>query len=89
MALGPKGDATRKFQVSLLEVNSEPAIELTGPRLTWILEDLFSSMANVCVAPFFKTPDAENGQADAWDVGQTRGHLRKCLGTAVRGPGGW
>ncbi|KAG5353244.1 hypothetical protein C0989_008979 [Termitomyces sp. Mn162] len=33
-----------QLQVKLLEINAEPAIELTGPRLTWILEDLFVSM---------------------------------------------
>ncbi|KAG6850836.1 hypothetical protein H0H93_008139 [Arthromyces matolae] len=41
-----------KLQVKLLEINAEPAIELTGPRLTWILEDLFISMGKVCVEPF-------------------------------------
>ena len=80
----PKG---RRFQVSLLEVNSEPAIELTGPRLTWILEDLFLSLGKVCVAPFFDKHDGV--KADEWKVGEERDHLRKCLDISVRGAGGW
>ncbi|KAJ3567362.1 hypothetical protein NP233_g6410 [Leucocoprinus birnbaumii] len=46
--------STASFQVKILEINAEPAIELTGPRLTWILEGLFDSIANVCVEPFIK-----------------------------------
>ena len=42
----------------LLEMNAEPAIELTGPRLTWILEDLFVAIGQVCVAPFFRRAQA-------------------------------
>lgn len=70
-------NATRKFSVSLLEVNSEPAIELTGPRLTWILEDLFAAIAHTCVAPFFSSDTSQ-----ASTVGST---LRKCLDVNVRG----
>lgn len=40
------------LQVHLLEINAEPAIDMTGPRLTWILEDLFISIAHTCIAPF-------------------------------------
>lgn len=81
-------DSKRIFQVHLLEVNSEPAIELTGPRLTWILQDLFKSMARTCVAPFFSASnDAE--KKDDWAVGEVREHLRKCLQVEVRGAGGW
>jgi len=69
-----------QFRVKLLEINAEPAIELTGPRLTWVLEDLFNAIARVCVEPFVRDVPVE-----AWPVGQTRHHLRKCLGTRVRG----
>jgi tubulin--tyrosine ligase len=74
------------FQVKLLEVNAEPAIELTGPRLTWILEDLFRSMADVLVKPFVY---ASTQTADDWKEGETRHHLRKCLDTSIRGAAGW
>ncbi|KAH9937589.1 tubulin-tyrosine ligase family-domain-containing protein [Fomitopsis serialis] len=77
--------AKRKFQVYLLEVNSEPAIELTGPRLTWILEDLFAAIGKVCVAPFF----GGAGAGTEWGVGETREALRKCLDIEVRGSRGW
>jgi len=66
--------------VKLLEINAEPAIELTGPRLTWALEDLFNAVACVCVDPFVRDIPVE-----AWPVGQTRHYLRKCLQTTVRG----
>ncbi|KAJ6519516.1 tubulin-tyrosine ligase [Mycena sanguinolenta] len=72
----------QRFQVSLLEVNAEPAIELTGPRLSWILEDLFSAISKVCVEPFFN-PKAE--EVD-WKVGDTRHGLIKCLDHQVRIP---
>ena len=51
---------TGALQVKLLEVNAEPAIEMTGPRLTWVLEDLFNDIAETCVAPFFQDRPAEN-----------------------------
>lgn len=69
-----------QFSVKLLEINAEPAIELTGPRLTWALEDLFDAIARVCVDPFVRDVPVET-----WPVGQTRHHLRKCLQTTVRG----
>lgn len=74
------------FQVQLLEINSEPAIELTGSRLTWILEDLYIAIGKVCVAPFFSMeihPD-QGGHSD-WDVGEMRHGLRKCLHVETRG----
>ena len=75
--------------MQLLEINSEPAIELTGPRLTWILEDLFIAIGKVCVAPFFSTQTYRDMDADVrfpdWSVGETRHGLRKCLETEVRG----
>jgi len=77
----------RKYQVHLLEVNSEPAIELTGPRLQWILEDLFRSIAETFVEPFFS--DNQDSKEVPWKVGETRNHLRKCLDIEVRGAGSW
>ncbi|KAK0465415.1 tubulin-tyrosine ligase [Desarmillaria tabescens] len=73
----PSSDTS--FQVQLLEMNSEPAIELTGPRLTWILEDLFVSIGRVCVQPFFTKRKDE-----AWPVGESRYSLLKCLDEEVR-----
>ncbi|KAF5382966.1 hypothetical protein D9757_006393 [Collybiopsis confluens] len=66
-------------QVRLLEINAEPAIELTGPRLAWILEDLFADIGKVCVQPFFDSSPPQD-----WPVGETRLNLRKCLETEVR-----
>jgi len=77
--------SSRKYQVHLLEVNSEPAIELTGPRLTWILEDLFCAIGKVCVAPFFDPVIGE----EKWEVGQTKENLRKCMDVEVRGASSW
>lgn len=68
------------LQVHLLEINAEPAIELTGPRLTWILEDLFIAIGKVCVEPFFS-----NERHEGWSVGDNRHHLIKCLEEEVRG----
>ncbi|KAH9946770.1 tubulin-tyrosine ligase [Amylocystis lapponica] len=83
----------RNFQVHLLEVNSEPAIELTGPRLTWILEDIFCAIGKVCVAPFFGSgPEPQEERDDVgqkWEVGETREALTKCLEVQVRGARGW
>ncbi|KAK0233470.1 tubulin-tyrosine ligase [Armillaria fumosa] len=67
------------FQIQLLEINSEPAIELTGPRLSWILEDLFVSIGRVCVQPFFTKRKDE-----MWPVGESRYGLLKCLDEQVR-----
>lgn len=80
----PNPTPSRKYQVSILEVNAEPAIENTGPRLTWILEDLFKEIGRHFVSPFFNTK-----QESTWAVGETRDHLRKCLCSEVRGAGGW
>jgi tubulin---tyrosine ligase len=70
--------------VKLLEINAEPAIELTGPRLTWILEDLFVSIGTVCAKPFLEgKPTA--GVEEGWKLGETRYNLIKCLEEKVRG----
>ncbi|KAI0732299.1 tubulin-tyrosine ligase [Fomitopsis betulina] len=74
-----------RYQAYLLEVNSEPAIELTGPRLTWILEDLFTEIGKTCVAPFYGDPISK----EQWAVGETKGAFRKCLAVEVRGSRGW
>ena len=80
----------RKLRVNILEVNSEPAIELTGPRLTWILEDLFKGIAKVCVEPFFRGDESPLRQNwEAWNVGEIRENFRKCLDLQVRGAQGW
>ncbi|KAJ6604331.1 tubulin-tyrosine ligase [Mycena vulgaris] len=69
-----------RFQVKLLEINAEPAIELTGPRLSWILQDLFTAIGKVCVDPFFNLTDLGE-----WPVGDTRHGLIKCIDEEVRG----
>lgn len=69
------------LQVHLLELNAEPAIELTGPRLTWILEDLFTGIGQVIVDPFF----GQSIRTEPWVVGESIKHFRKCLETQVRG----
>lgn len=65
-----------EFDVKLLELNAEPAIELTGDRLTWILEDLYKGIAHVCIEPFFN-PASDILQD--WKIGQVKHGLRKCL----------
>ncbi|KAG6878429.1 hypothetical protein C0993_007030 [Termitomyces sp. T159_Od127] len=53
-----------QFQVKLLEINAEPAIELTGPRLTWILEDLFVSIGKIEEGSYgvvFRARDKQTG----------------------------
>lgn len=76
----------RRFQVHLLEFNAEPAIELTGARLGWVLEDMFQAIANVCIGPFF---GVEGCRWANWEVGETKEGLRKCLEVHVRGLGAW
>ncbi|KAH0838435.1 tubulin-tyrosine ligase family-domain-containing protein [Lanmaoa asiatica] len=70
------------FQVKLLEINSEPAIELTGPRLTWILEDLFKAIGIVCIQPFARRINHE-GNHVSLKPGETLHNLRKCLDIKV------
>ncbi|KAG8785104.1 hypothetical protein FRC15_001975 [Serendipita sp. 397] len=70
----------RPFQVHLLELNAEPAIHLTGPRLEWILEELFNEISHTCVMPFFCTSPLRQ---------ESKGSLRLCLDTQVRGGGAW
>lgn len=41
-----------RLQLYLLEVNYELAIEITGPRHAWIMEDLFASVAGAAVGPY-------------------------------------
>lgn len=70
------------YQVKLLEINAEPAIELTGPRLNWILEDLFVSIGTICVEPFVTMKEAlENND---WKLGYSHYHMIKCLQERVR-----
>lgn len=82
----PSGSHGPRFQVNILEVNAEPAIELTGPRLTWILEDLFKSIQIVCIAPF---AGGVSDRIDPWKVGEVRHNMQKCLDMQVRGATGW
>ena len=74
-----------RFQPYLLEINSEPAIELTGPRLTWILEDLFASVARVVVEPHLNAVERLKGGRAL----ENDGHFVKCLDVEVRGERGW
>ena len=74
-----------KLQPYLLEVNSEPAIELTGRRLTWILEDLFTSVARVAVKPHLDQVE----QVEGCETSESEQHLFKCLEVEVRGKRGW
>lgn len=73
---------SRMFQVKLLEINSEPAIELTGRRLHRILEDLFVAIEQIAVLPFFRQ---EVGCVPSMEVPVVPRHLRMCLNTKVRG----
>ncbi|KAI6132698.1 tubulin-tyrosine ligase family-domain-containing protein [Pisolithus croceorrhizus] len=82
----PSGSHGPRFQVNILEVNAEPAIELTGRRLTWILEDLFKSIQVVCIAPF---AGGVSDRMDSWKEGEVRYNMQKCLDMQVRGAMGW
>ena len=66
-------------------MNSEPAIELTGPRLTWILEDLFVSIARIAVE--LHLDHAERVEEHKTPEGEQP--LLKCLEVEVRGERGW
>lgn len=48
-----------KFTVSILELNAEPAIELTGARLSWTLEKMFDGICLACIRPFFAKHENE------------------------------
>ena len=71
------------YQVKLLEINAEPAIEKTGPRLAWILEELFVSIGIVCVKPFLEGKRVAVMEK-RWELGETRYNLIKCLDEQVR-----
>ncbi|KAG8999257.1 hypothetical protein FRB94_006345 [Tulasnella sp. JGI-2019a] len=80
-------DNEDSFQVHILEMNAEPAIELTGSRLQWILDDFFRGVADVCVRPLL-FPEESNkcgaGEKE-WEVGEVRHGLIKCLDVRVWG----
>lgn len=63
-------------------MNSEPAIELTGPRLTWILEDLFKAIGIICIQPFLQRSSRDRSNTSL-EVGETLHNLRKCLDIKV------
>ena len=77
------GSGTPSYLVKILEINAEPAIELTGQRLRWILEDLFTSISVVCVEPFLNGKH-EGGVQEGWRMGETHHNLIKCLEVDVR-----
>lgn len=79
---GPPGETSGKYQVKLLEFNSEPAIEMTGSRLRWILEDLFEAIAKTCVEPFCARDMVAIASSN--ELEDTR-PLRKCLEVNLRG----
>ncbi|EJD03975.1 tubulin-tyrosine ligase [Fomitiporia mediterranea MF3/22] len=80
---GPSDGTSGRFQVKLLEFNSEPAIEMTGARLRWILEDLFDLIAKTCIHPFFSGGDmvvmASSNETEGGCA------LRQCLDVKLRG----
>jgi len=78
----PYGPQSTRFQVNILEINAEPAIELTGPRLAWILKDLFVAIKTICVEPFIRRSD---DKIDSWKVGEVRYMMQKCLDIQVHG----
>lgn len=69
-----------RFAVKLLEVNAEPAIEMTGERLRWILEDLFKTTSRTCVLPFFAQTKKEGPSCDCDKLGS----FRLCLDIPLR-----
>lgn len=77
------------FDVSVLELNAEPAIHLTGERLSWVLEELFEGIARTCVTPFFGPAGTGEHNETGVKVGDMSYGLKCCLATKVRGAGGW
>jgi len=77
----PSGSSA--FHVKILELNAEPAIELTGPRLSWILDDLFMATGKICVEPFFSEKSTVENKH--WAVGEVKHNMIKCLDEQVRG----
>ncbi|KLO14479.1 tubulin-tyrosine ligase [Schizopora paradoxa] len=71
---------TGALQAKLLEVNAEPAIEMTGPRLTWVLEDLFKAIADTCVEPFFRNhhPRSTSEEKEPKKADEKEVLLREC-----------
>ncbi|KAF8324563.1 tubulin-tyrosine ligase family-domain-containing protein [Cantharellus anzutake] len=84
--LSENGKTRSPFSVSILELNAEPAIEMTGARLSWILEHLFFGICQTCVAPFI---DRSSRKKMTWRIGETMHGLRKCLEVEIRGTKGW
>lgn len=82
MSHRPSGGTGGRFLVKLLEFNAEPAIEMTGSRLKWILEDLFELIGRTCVEPFF---DRDNiGESGKFTQDVSSCILRKCLAVNLR-----
>ncbi|KZT44385.1 TTL-domain-containing protein [Sistotremastrum suecicum HHB10207 ss-3] len=73
------GGSSERYKASLLEFNAEPAIEKTGLRLRWILEELFVGIAQVSVRPFL-----EGDSPEPWEIGVVKHGLRKCSSLQVR-----
>lgn len=80
-----EGGANNSLGIKLLEINAEPAIELTGPRLSWILKDLFIQIGKTYVEPFF---DPKVADSESWLIGDTKEHFIKCLDGRIRGMSG-
>lgn len=72
--------AIQPLHVFLMEINSEPAIEKTGLRLQWVLQDMFYSITDLVIRPFAGL-DCDQSP---WEVGETRAGFRKCLDERVR-----
>lgn len=74
-----------KLQPYLLEINSEPAIELTGPRLKWILEDLFRGIARLVVEPHLQG----GKKLERDETLEENRYFLECLNVKVRGERAW
>ncbi|KAG1825322.1 hypothetical protein DFJ58DRAFT_849572 [Suillus subalutaceus] len=72
----------RIIQVKLLEINSDPPIQLTARRLHRILEDLFVAIEQIAV--LFRQ---EVGCVPSMEVPVVPRHLRICLDAQIRGSG--
>ena len=69
----------------LTEINSKQDIELIGPELMWILEDLFTSIVRVAMEPHLGQVE----QVEGCKTSEGKQHLLKCLGVEFRGERGW
>lgn len=54
----------KDMNVYLIEINSNPCLELAGPYLTELLPNVIEDMVQIAVDPIFNEPEPKDGYAD-------------------------